>query len=182
MPWVLHSSIYGTSCYALWKGQYCICGVLFTFFCVPVTKSQEEPLNICFKNRERFLSIHFKCLAAFYKMYVHLVPVAICLSVQMFKLPNIWIFQAAANSLSNPKPMIFLPKFERKVDMSGQAVFCPNFVSTPISANLPIFQIYHIHFHTLGDWSQQSICWRHFSHWGRLWERVSHKMQIAPYL
>ena len=40
---------------------------------------------------------------------------------------------------------------------------CPNFVSTPISANLPIFHIYHIHFHTLGDRSRQSICWCHIS-------------------
>ena len=39
----------------------------------------------------------------------------------------------------------------------------PNFISTLISAKLPIFQIYHIHFHTLGDRSRQSICWRQIS-------------------
>jgi hypothetical protein len=73
----------------------------------------------------------------------------------MFKLPNIWIFQTTAKSLPNLKTCDFFTKFGRKVTMSGQAVFCPNFVSTPISANLPIFQIYHINFHTLGDGSRQ---------------------------
>jgi hypothetical protein len=58
---------------------------------------------------------------------------------------------------------VILLKFGRKVIISGQAVFCPNFVSTPISAKLPIFQIYHTHFHSLGDWSQYSICWSHIS-------------------
>jgi len=78
------------------------------------------------------------------------LPAKTCLSVQMFKLPNIWIFQTAAKSRPNIEICVFFPTFGRKVAMSGHAVFCPNFISTPISANLPIFQIYHIHFHTLG--------------------------------
>jgi len=53
------------------------------------------------------------------------VPVVICLSVQMFKLPNIWIFQTAAKALPNLETCDFLPRFGRKVIMSGQAVFCP---------------------------------------------------------
>jgi hypothetical protein len=76
----------------------------------------------------------------------------------MFKYPNNWIFQTAAKSLPNLETCDFFPKFGRKVDMSGQAVFCPNFISTPISAKLPNIQIYCIHVHTLDGQSQQTIC------------------------
>ena len=78
-------------------------------------------------------------------------------NVQMLKYPNIWMFQTSAKSLPSIKICEFCSNLE-KVDMFRQAVFCPNFVSTPTSAKLPNIQIYCIHVHTLGDQSQQSIC------------------------
>ena len=54
-------------------------------------------------------------------------------SVQMFKLPNIWMSQTSAKSLPNLEICVFFVQIWKKVVMSGQAVFCPNF----ISSNLP---------------------------------------------
>ena len=54
---------------------------------------------------------------------------SICSNVQMFKYPNIWIFQTSAKSLPNLEICDFFVKLWKKVDMSRQADFCPNFVS-----------------------------------------------------
>ena len=86
---------------------------------------------------------------------------SICSNVQITKYLD--LSNRSKNSSKSRKLWFFLPKFGRKVAMSGQSVFCPNFITTPLSANLPIFQINHIHFHTLGDRSRQSISWCHIS-------------------
>ena len=70
-------------------------------------------------------------------------------------------------------------KIWKKINMSRQAVFCPNFLSTPTSTKYPI-QIDHIHLHSLDNWSQQSISWHHISL--DICQRVTPKMQIAPYI
>ena len=86
---------------------------------------------------------------------------SICSNVQITKYLNVSNRRQISSKSWNL--WFFLPKFGRKVAMSRQAVFCPNFISTPISTKLPIFHIYHLHFHTLSDPSRQSICWRHIS-------------------
>ena len=51
------------------------------------------------------------------------------------KCPNSQIFgmaKSVPNCFQMPKPVFFLSKFRKKVDMSGQAVIFPNLVSTPI--------------------------------------------------
>ena len=53
---------------------------------------------------------------------VQWVSAVMCLSVQMFKLPNIWMFQTSAKSLPNLENCDFFVEIWKKVDMSGQAV------------------------------------------------------------
>ena len=78
----------------------------------------------------------------------------------LFKCLNYQIFgssKSPPNLFQISISVIFLFKSEKKVVMSGQAVFCPNLFSTPISAKLSIFQIYVIHFHALHNLSPQII-------------------------
>jgi hypothetical protein len=75
------------------------------------------------------------------KMCWHWVTAKICFSVQMFKYPNIWMSQTAAKSLPNIETVILFVQIWKKVDISGKAVFCPNFISTSMSANYPNFKI-----------------------------------------
>ena len=65
------------------------------------------------------------------------VPAVICLSVQMFKLPNIWMFQTSAKSLPNLS-CDFFAKIWKKSHHVQTGCFCPNLFSTLISPNILI--------------------------------------------
>jgi hypothetical protein len=85
---------------------------------------------------------------------------SICSNVQITKYLNVSNHHQISSKSWNL--WVFCLNLEEKMPCQDRLLLS-KFVSTLISAKLPIFQIYNIHVHTLGNLSQQSICWRHIS-------------------